>query len=129
MSKKIMSCFLISLIFLLQVGCATMYEVPKKEFVNYYIDKGKYPSIIIKSNESSIKIPYDTYYFDSDTFYIDIKEVESQLSKNLFVDKIAIQDVESIQVAGTNPFLGLTIVLIGLPIITVGVLYLFSVIY
>lgn len=112
--KKIISCFLVLLILLLQMGCATFDNIPKEELANYYTDKGRYPSIIIKSSQTSYKIPYDKYYIDSDTIYFDLSVTEVQWAKKYPVaDKMAIQDIKSVEVAATNPFLGTYIWIVG----------------
>jgi len=112
--KKIISCFLVLLIFHLQVGCATFDQIPKEELANYYTEKGRYPSIIINSFEFTYKIPHDTYYINLDTIYFDLRAVEIQRNKKYLVtDKMALQDIKSIEVAATNPFLGTYIWIVG----------------
>ena len=122
MYNKIISCFLIMLIFFFQVGCATFDQIPKGELTRYYTDNGRYPSLIIKSSDFTYRIPHDTYYIDLDTIYFYTKDDEVQWVKvHPVKDKIAIQDIMSIEVAATNPFLGLYIWIIGFAALTTAV--------
>ena len=114
MYNKIISCFLMLLIFVLQVGCATFDNIPKEELANYYTDKGRYPSIIIKSLQTSYKIPHDTYYIDSDTIYFDLSVAEILWAeKYTIADKMAVQDIKIVEVAATNPLLGIYVWIVG----------------
>jgi len=114
MYNKIISCFLMLLIFVLQVGCATFDNIPKEELANYYTDKGRYPSIIIKSSQTSYKIPHDTYYIDSDTIYFDLSVAEILWAeKYTIADKMAVQDIKIVEVAATNPLLGIYVWIVG----------------
>jgi len=122
MYNKIISCFLIVLIFLLQVGCATFDQIPKEELTRYYTDNGRYPSLIIKSSDITYKIPHDTYYINADTVYLETKdEAIHRVKVHPLKDKIAIQDITSVEVAATNPFLGLYIWIVGFAALTTAV--------
>lgn len=126
MFNKIISCFLILLIFLLQVGCATFNQIPKEELTNYYTSKGRYPSINVKSSQTSYKIPRDKYYIESDTLYFDLSITEVQWAKKYPVaDKMAMEDIKSVEVAATNPFLGTYIWIVGISLLgaAIGLLY------
>lgn len=109
------------LIFILQVGCATFDQIPKDELSNYYTDKGRYPSLIINSSDITYKIPHDTYYIDSDTIFFDLNVMEIQRTEQDSVaNKIAIQDIQSVEVAATNPFLGAYIWIVGAALLGVA---------
>jgi len=71
---------------------------------------------------SSYRIPYDSYYLISDTIYFDVNVVECPGGKNPDTGKIAMQDVQSIEIAGTN-------LLIGTVLITAGVVVLGYIMY
>lgn len=109
------------LIFILQVGCATFDQIPKDELSSYYTDKGRYPSLIINSSDITYKIPHDTYYIDSDTIFFDLNVMEIQRTEQDSVaNKIAIQDIQSVEVAATNPFLGAYIWIVGAALLGVA---------
>ena len=108
---------LVLLTFFLQLGCGTMYNIPKEEFTNQYINKKKSPSIIVKTLYSSYRIPYDSYYLISDTIYYDVNVVESPGGKYPDTGKIAMQDVQSIEIDGTNLLLGAVLITAGVVVV------------
>jgi hypothetical protein len=122
MLRKAVS-MLVLLTFFLQFGCGTMYNIPKEEFTNQYINKKKSPSIIVKTLYSSYKIPYDSYYLNSDTIYFDVNVVEVPGEKYPDTDKIAMQDVQSIEIAGTNLLLA-PVVLLAVGVVFIGIILL-----
>ena len=122
MLRKAVS-MLVLLTFFLQFGCGTMYNIPKEEFTNQYISKKRYPSIIVKTLYSSYRIPYDSYYLISDTIYFDVNVVEVPGEKYPDTDKIAMQDVQSIEIAGTNLLLA-PVVLLAVGVVFIGIILL-----
>ena len=122
MLRKAVSMFVL-LTFFLQFGCGTMYNIPKEEFTNQYISKKRYPSIIVKTLYSLYRIPYDSYYLISDTIYFDVNVVEVPGEKYPDTGKIAMQDVESIEIAGTNLLLAPVVFLAGV-VVVIGIIFL-----
>jgi hypothetical protein len=122
MLRKAVS-MLVLLTLFLQLGCGTMYNIPKEEFTNQYINKKKSPSIIVKTLYSSYRIPYNSYYLNSDTIYFDVNVVEVPGEKYPDTDNIAMQDVQSIEIAGTNLLLA-PVVLLAVGVVFIGILLL-----
>ena len=122
MLRKAVSMFVL-LTFFLQFGCGTMYNIPKEEFTNQYISKKRYLSIFVKTLYSSYRIPYDSYYLISDTIYFDVNVVEGPGGKYQDTGKIAMQNVQSIEIAGTNLLLAPVVLLAGI-VVFIGIIYL-----
>ena len=122
MLSKVVS-MLVLLNFFLQFGCGTMYNTPKEEFTYQYISKKRYPSIIVKTLFSSYRIPYDSYYLILDTIYFDVNVVEVPREKYSDTGKIAMQDVQNIEIAGTNLLLAPVVLFAGV-VVFIGIIYL-----
>ena len=72
---------------------------------------------------SSYRIPYDSYYLILDTIYFDVNVVEVPREKYSDTGKIAMQDVQNIEIAGTNLLLAPVVLFAGV-VVFIGIIYL-----